>query len=659
MNIDEFAAEFASARPQGGGYRVRCPAHDDRQASLMIHTGRTGNLVLKCHAGCETAEVLAALGKSFADLRGEPEARVMPMRRSKVAEYVYTDAHGEYLYKTVRTEPKGFYAVDIPAAQDQRVLYRLPDIARAKECGLTVYVVEGEKDADTLDRRGLVATCNAGGAGKFYPHYAHQLAGVAKVVVIADDDKAGRPHARAVGAMLAEAGLDVRVALPAAGCKDVTEHLAAGHTLSELRPLPSVDSDRHLGWADLDAVAMRPIQWAWRRHFAVGALTYLEGDPGVSKSTVSCDLAARFSRGEVMPDGSPNCFGGAVAVVMVTAEDSIASTMTPRLYAAGADLRRVKAVTSAAPESDEPFSLEEHVDRLRHDVQVLGAKVVIIDPLSAFLGSKVDTFKDSAVRAALLPLARLAEELDVCVLVVRHFNKSSGGKAIHKGGGSIGFIGAARAAFQMSHHPEEEGVCIFTNAKNNLAKSQPSLTYRIVADERIRAVDPEFEIGRIEWLGVSGLDAQEVLDTEPGEGGRAHLAEYGKAMVAAVEDGPKTWATIGEILAKDGFSARTVERYRSRYLESVRLPGEGNRGTLWRAKGSTHAAAQATPHPTAQALRSAQSTSDQPTPPRTHDSRDEMPRCDVCGGPGGFYWPAPHFITACKEHNPITGGGAR
>lgn len=663
MNIDEFAGQFASARPQGGGYRVRCPAHEDRQASLMIHTGRSGNLLLKCHAGCETADVLAALGKTFADLRAEEAKVVTPMRRVKVAEYVYTDAHGEYLYTVVRTAPKGFYNKDLPD-RDQRVLYRLPEIAAAKKRGATVYVVEGEKDADALASRGLVATCNVGGAGKFYPHYVRQLAGVAEVVVVADDDAAGVPHALEVARLVSEAGLTVRVLRPAAGCKDVADHFEAGWDLADLRP---IDAPAVLWTVRAADIPPEVQDWAWTHYLPIGATVLFEGHPGTSKSIVTCDFAARFSTGAAMPDGSANGFGGAVPVLMVTAEDSDRKTIIPRLIAAGADLEYVHLIKGLVPDQPQLLDLSEHLEFLRNTIVATGARVVILDPLMALIGSKMDTAKDNSVRGVISPLALMVEELDVVLIVVRHLTKDSArGKAnpVTAGAGSMGFVGQARAAFQFFSDREDPATKVFARAKHNLSSeaNTPSIAYRLVEDEVLRARDARFQVPKVEWLGLFDATAEEMLNAAHTDEGGGSRKDWEAVLCGAVADGPKTWDTIRQILKNAGLSDTTAVRHRGKHLEIV-YGEHGNRSAMWRKRSDSHSSTEPTLHVGAGPFEHPHTTPDLATSSLEHfahgggvpDVRDELPKCEVCGGPDGFYWPAPHFITTCQEHNPITG----
>jgi hypothetical protein len=237
---------------RAGYWMARCPAHEDRRPSLKVGRGDRQPVVMTCHAGCDTRDVLAAVGLDWSHVcavnGGEPRAVV-------VAEYPYTDEAGAVLYAKERREPKDFRLKRPdgrggwrPGLGDvRRVLYRLPRVAGAIEAGRPVWVVEGESDVHAMERAGAVATTNHEGAAKprqrskLRREYAAMLAG-ADVTVVADDDRAGRAHARAWRRLLVGQARSVRLVLPAEGCKDAREHLAAGHGLDGFRPLPAADT---------------------------------------------------------------------------------------------------------------------------------------------------------------------------------------------------------------------------------------------------------------------------------------------------------------------------------------------------------------------------------------------------------------------------------
>lgn len=237
--IDALHAHGRTVNERGDKAMAQCPAHDDRAPSLSIGRGTSQPVVLSCMAGCDVRDVLGALGLTEADICDTDAPRA---RSELVARYPYVDEHGELLYHVERWEPgfdgqrKSFVQRPAngrkgPGAMDgvRRVLYRLPEVIAGSD---VIYVVEGEKDADRLARLGRVATCNAGGAGKWRGEYCTHLHG-ADVIIVADRDRPGYEHAQQVAGMLQHVANSVSVREPAAG-KDVSDHLDAGHGTGDL-----------------------------------------------------------------------------------------------------------------------------------------------------------------------------------------------------------------------------------------------------------------------------------------------------------------------------------------------------------------------------------------------------------------------------------------
>jgi hypothetical protein len=256
--LDRLAGVRGSGRDR---WEAHCPAHEDRRRSLSVAVGESAKVLLKCHAGCPVEQIVAALELRMTDLfrsNGRPArgARGAPGRI--VAMYDYRDERGVLLFQAVRFDPKDFRlrrpSSDSPMppgatlgrgarnwcwtmAGVRRVLYRLPELHDA-DAAATVYVAEGERDADALAALGLVATTNPGGAGKWRLEYGEPLRG-RHVVIVPDNDDAGQKHADQVAEMLANVAASVRVVslprLPEKG--DVSDWLTAGGTREQLEAL--------------------------------------------------------------------------------------------------------------------------------------------------------------------------------------------------------------------------------------------------------------------------------------------------------------------------------------------------------------------------------------------------------------------------------------
>jgi hypothetical protein len=205
-------------RPNGKHVRLLCPGHDDHDPSLDVTEGANGQPLAVCRSqGCTWEAICAAIGWQTGDDNGDEWTPHGPA----IAVYPYVDENGKPLYDVCRTASKQFpQRRPDPASRSgwrwnltgvRRVLYRLRAVLDAVATGKTIYIPEGEKDVHTLERLGLVATCNPGGAGKWDDAYAAALAGARLVVVLGDDDDQGRKHANQVARSLAGRVEEVKV----------------------------------------------------------------------------------------------------------------------------------------------------------------------------------------------------------------------------------------------------------------------------------------------------------------------------------------------------------------------------------------------------------------------------------------------------------------
>jgi hypothetical protein len=247
VTLDELLARLDRVKRAGDGWMARCPAHEDGTPSLSITEGDDGRVLLKCHAGCATEEIVSALGLSLSDLFEKTRDGT-----SRIVEtYDYVDEQGALLFQVVRKEPKSFPQRRPDGrggwiwklGRTRRVLYRLPAVLEAVAAGKTIYVVEGEKDVHALEVAGHVATCNPMGEGKWRAQYGTPLRG-ANVIVVQDKDDVGRKHAAEVVEALQGIAATVQLVESLEG-KDAADHLAAGHTVDEfvhVSPVDGVDS---------------------------------------------------------------------------------------------------------------------------------------------------------------------------------------------------------------------------------------------------------------------------------------------------------------------------------------------------------------------------------------------------------------------------------
>ncbi len=483
-----------------------CPGHDDRVHSLSLtHTGE--RWLLNCHAGCDIGNVLEGASLEMEDLHEEahtqlglrdagpailPELQGGPRTPSReVASYPYKDETGALLYTVVRFEPKTF-RVQAPDGTwgingARRVLYRLPELLASSKDRWT-FIVEGERDVDTLVSHGFIAT-TSGGATSWRPEYAPHFAG-RKVCIIPDNDDAGRRFAETCSRDLKGISAIFTSLLLPNGAKDVSDWFERGGSGSVLRQLvlaaaANPTPAQSEGPIRASALVQEEVSWLWNQRIPQGKITILEGDPGLGKSTLSTEIAATLSTGSSLPSGPPL---EPAASLILTAEDGLSDTVLPRLHASGANLDMVHVVPS-------PISISKDLDKIATWLKDTRARLLIIDPLMAYLGTKVNSWHDQEVRQVLSPLAHLAQTTGTAVLLVRHLTKPPQGKEtrnpLYRGGGSIGIIGAARSALTVTESGANHDVRILASIKSNLGKPPLPLYYTL---------EGAGSVARIKWV---------------------------------------------------------------------------------------------------------------------------------------------------------------
>lgn len=499
-------------RDDGESLMARCPAHDDHRASLSV-TAASNRVLLKCHAGCNISTVAQMMGLGLRDLFDDADQT----GKSEVAHYDYTDERGTLLYRKVRYLPKDFRiqfwsgsdwvyrSSDLPG-RVRWVLYRLPRVRAAVDSGERILIVEGEKDVESLERHGFVATCNAHGAAadgqrpKWRARESAQINGASEVVIIPDNDIAGEAHARAVSESLLSLPEPptVRIVrlpdLPPKG--DVSDWFERGGSVDRLHALIHDTAPENAGHVTaLDTSSSAPgrfrlvkasdiptesVSWLWPDWLPFGKLVSIDGVAGVGKSTLLVDLIARATRGGPMPYREERF--APVTVLMAGVEDGWGDTIRPRLEAAGAQLEYVRFVMA---EPGKSFTVPRDVGELMERAKEVGATWLHIETIMGVLDEEVSANSDHEVRRALGPLATAAAEAGMLVTFIRHPRKS-GGTAVNAGGGSVAFTALARLGLYVGWHPEDgelsrdEARRVLAVGKSNIGRHPPSLAFAVI-----------------------------------------------------------------------------------------------------------------------------------------------------------------------------------
>jgi hypothetical protein len=319
----------------------------------------------------------------------------------------------------------------------------------------------------------------------------------------------------------------------------------------------------------------RAVSWLWPGRLAIGKLALLEGDPGLGKSLAVLDLCARLTTGRPFPNDCPT--PGPANALVLNAEDGREDTIRPRLEALGADLSRVFVFRQ--DETTSLLRLPSETAFLKKALIETAARLVVIDPIVAFLEPGVQITSDQSVRHALCALSDLAEARQSVVVLIRHLNKSGDIHSLYRGGGSIGFQAACRSSWLVALDPGDPKRRILAQVKNNLAPYQPSLVFQV---ENSPAAPPT-----LTWLGESTLLAGQLLAgavQRPPVCVRDFARDF---LLEFLKDGPRTLHEIWDAAQKHGVgSRRTMHRARDKLnIRTVEVYLNKKRVSYWLLPG--------------------------------------------------------------------------
>jgi hypothetical protein len=312
----------------------------------------------------------------------------------------------------------------------------------------------------------------------------------------------------------------------------------------------------------LSDVVARPVHFLWEPYLPLGKLTLLDGDPGQGKSWLTAAIATAGSHGRGLPGTPPF----EPFTTLFFTEDPAEDVLRTRLDLLGADCSRILACDTF----EHPLDLSQPADVLRTEqlVAAYGARLVVIDPIQAFLGAKTDIYRPNEVRAVLTPLLRLAKRHNCALLVLRHITKARASRSIYAGQGSVDFIAAARSVLLAGSGPEDPNRHALVHLKSNLAPTGPTLAYRV--DGRAFL-----------WEGTSSLTANDLLaaEAQPDDAGAEQEARlFLRDILASAENLPAR--AVLAAAREAGVAERTLKRAKRR--EGIRTLRQGfGTGSVW------------------------------------------------------------------------------
>jgi len=287
----------------------------------------------------------------------------------------------------------------------------------------------------------------------------------------------------------------------------------------------------------MSEVQSQEIEWLWYPFIPYGKLTIIQGDPGDGKTTLVLNIAAKLSNGEPLDKNME--IKESINIIYQTAEDGLADTVKPRLELAGADCEKIIVID----ESDKSLSMAD--ERLEEAIVRTGARLLILDPIQAYLGGGMDMNRANEARDMTKKLGALAEKTKCAIILIGHMNKASGNKAAYRGMGSIDFFAVARSVLLVGRVEGEQDIRAVVQIKNNLAAFGHPKAFALSE-------------GGFRWLGDYEITVEEVLG---GIAPKANKMEQAKQMLRELAE-TQNMVLSNEIFDRadeSGISKRTLE----------------------------------------------------------------------------------------------------
>jgi len=287
-------------------------------------------------------------------------------------------------------------------------------------------------------------------------------------------------------------------------------------------------------------VTAKKVDWLWYPYIPFGKITIAQGDPGDGKTTLILNIAALLSTGLPMPEASNNL--NPVNIIYQSAEDGTEDTLKPRLVTAGADCSRIAFV------DESKYGLKLNDCRIETAINETGARLLVLDPLQAYLGENSEMNRADGIRPMLKQLTSIADRTGCAVVVIGHMNKASGSKGIYRGLGSIDITAAARSVLLVGRIKNNPAVRVMLQLKNSLAEEGMPIAFEINDDSSVR------------WIGEYDITADELLNGEEPLNDRNKFSEAVDKLEKMLDDGEVPCSRIYRVMNNMGIGKRSVDR---------------------------------------------------------------------------------------------------
>ena len=399
--------------------------------------------------------------------------------------------------------------------------------------------------------------------GKALRQFLSERPDVERVFLCLDADKAGEDACKRLAALLPDTMSATRIQPCMKDWNDVLVHRAEIPNRNYFKSIvlkepPKKDSVKIIRMSDVE---LTPVEWLWKPYLPFGKLSVLQGNPGEGKTYFAMHLAAACTNGKLLPNMERM---EPFNVIYQTAEDGLGDTVKPRLIEAGADLDRVLVID----DSDVQLTLSD--ERIEKAIVENNARLVIIDPIQAYLGSDVDMNRANEVRPIFMRLGQVAQRTGCAILLIGHLNKAAGMQSLQRGLGSIDIAAAVRSVMFIGKLKHDPTMRILTHEKSSLAPPGVSLAFSLGDEGGFRWVG-EYDITADEML--SGIEPQRETKTQQAKDLICTLLAGGKQVLS--ED-------IDKAALERGIPGRTVRDAKRELGDALKSKiVEGRKKVFW------------------------------------------------------------------------------
>ena len=402
-----------------------------------------------------------------------------------------------------------------------------------------------------------------GVSGKALRQFLSERPDVERVLLCLDTDKAGEDACKRLAALLPDTVSVTRIQPCMKDWNDVLVHRAEIPNRNYFKSivLKELSKPETVKIIRMSDVELTPVEWLWKPYLPFGKLSVLQGNPGEGKTYFAMHLAAACTNGKLLPNMERM---EPFNVIYQTAEDGLGDTVKPRLIEAGADLDRVLVI------DDSEVQLTLSDERIEKAIIENNARLVIIDPIQAYLGADVDMNRANEVRPIFMRLGQVAQRTGCAILLIGHLNKAAGMQSLQRGLGSIDIAAAVRSVMFIGKLKHDPTMRILTHEKSSLAPPGASLAFSLGDEGGFRWVG-EYDITADEML--SGIEPQRETKTQQAKDLIFTLLAGGKQVLS--ED-------IDKAALERGIPGRTVRDAKRELGDALKSKiVEGRKKVFW------------------------------------------------------------------------------